>query len=99
MADIEIYTTPLCGYCFRVKRLLEQKGVAFREIDLWAQPARREEMVRRAEGRRTVPQIFIDGRGIGGSEELQALDAAGRLDELLRSAAATDTAANPGERG
>lgn len=84
MAEIEIYTTPLCGYCFRAKQLLERKGVPFREIDLWQQPVRREEMVRRAGGRRTVPQIFVDGHAIGGSEELFALDAAGRLDGLLR---------------
>ena len=83
MAMIEIYTTPLCPYCLRAKRLLNQKGVPFVEIDLWQQPGQREEMMRRAQGRRTVPQIFIDGRGIGGSDDLHALEAAGRLDPLL----------------
>lgn len=83
MAMIEIYTTPFCPYCVRAKRLLDRKGVAFTEIDVWQQPGRREEMVRRAGGRRTVPQIFIDGKGIGGSDELHALDARGGLDPLL----------------
>jgi glutaredoxin 3 len=88
MAMVEIYTTPLCPYCLRAKRLLNQKGVSFVEIDLWQQPSRREEMMRRAQGRRTVPQIFIDGRGVGGSDELHALEAAGRLDRLLASGGA-----------
>ena len=83
MVEVEIYTTPLCPYCWRAKRLLEQKGVSFIEIDLWQQSARRAEMVERAGGRRTVPQIFINGRGIGGSEELAALEARGELDRLL----------------
>jgi glutaredoxin 3 len=83
MAVVEIYTTPLCGYCCRAKRLLERKGVIFAEIDLWAQPARRAEMLARAHGRRTVPQIFIDGRSIGGSDDLLALEAEGKLDLLL----------------
>lgn len=83
MATVEIYTTPLCPYCVRAKRLLNRKGVDFHEIDVWREPGRREEMTRRAEGRRTVPQVFIDGRGVGGSDELHALEAAGRLDPLL----------------
>jgi glutaredoxin 3 len=83
MAVVEIYTTPLCGYCCRAKRLLASKGVTFSEIDLWEQPGRRAEMLARAEGRTTVPQIFIDGRGVGGSDELFALEAQGRLDGLL----------------
>lgn len=83
MPVVEIYTTPLCGYCVRAKRLLERKGVAFSEIDLWVHPTRRSEMLARAEGRTTVPQIFIDGRAIGGSDDLFALDAAGRLDNML----------------
>lgn len=83
MARVEIYTSPLCPYCWRAKRLLAQKGVAFEEIDLWAEPGRRSEMVQRAEGRTTVPQIFIDGRGIGGSDDLHALDGRGELDLLL----------------
>jgi glutaredoxin 3 len=82
MARVEIYTTPVCPYCWRAKRLLQQKEIPFTEIDLWREPARRPEMVQRAEGRRTVPQLFIDGRGIGGSDELVDLDARGALDAL-----------------
>ena len=83
MAMVEIYTTPFCPYCVRAKRLLSRKGVKFVEIDLWEFPARREEMIARAEGRRTVPQVFVDGRALGGSDDLHALDAAGGLDPLL----------------
>ena len=83
MAKVEIYTTPLCPYCYRAKRLLGQKGVAYEEIDLWAEPKRRAEMQERAPGRRTVPQIFIDGKSVGGSDDLAALEQAGRLDPLL----------------
>ena len=83
MARIEIYTSPLCGYCHAAKRLLTRKGVAFTEYDTLADPAHRAEMLRRANGRRTVPQIFIDDRHIGGSDDLHALDRAGGLDPLL----------------
>lgn len=83
MAEIVIYTTPMCPYCTRAKRLLGAKNASFQEIDLWAEPQRRKEMLERAEGRRTVPQIFIDGRGIGGCDDLHALEAAGKLDALL----------------
>ena len=83
MAEIEIYTTPFCPYCARAKRLLDQKGVAFVEIDLWQFPERRAEMVERAGGRRTVPQLFVDGRAIGGSDELAELERSGELDVML----------------
>lgn len=83
MAEIEIYTTPWCPYCWRAKRLLETKGARYVEIDLWQESARRAEMVARAGGRTSVPQLFIDGRGIGGSDELAALEASGELDDLL----------------
>jgi glutaredoxin 3 len=83
MAQVEIYTTPLCPYCWRAKRLLQQKNVEFTEIDLWQEPTRRAEMVQRAGGRRTVPQLFIAGQSIGGSDELAALEAKGELDGLL----------------
>jgi glutaredoxin 3 len=83
MATIEIYTTPMCAYCWRAKRLLKAKGAAYTEIDLWQQSARRPEMVERSGGRSTVPQLFIDGRAIGGSDELAALEASGELDALL----------------
>jgi glutaredoxin 3 len=86
MADIEIYTTPLCPYCWRAKRLLSSRGLPFSEVDLWQESGRRAEMIERAGGRTTVPQLFIDGRAIGGSEELAALEASGELDALLRGA-------------
>jgi glutaredoxin 3 len=83
MAQVEIYTTPLCPYCWRAKHLLQSKGVEFVEIDLWQQPERRAEMVERAGGRTTVPQLFVDGRAIGGADELAALERDGKLDALL----------------
>ena len=83
MAEIEIYTTPFCPYCARAKRLLDQKGVAFVEIDLWQFPECRAEMVERAGGRRTVPQLFVEGRSIGGSDELAELERSGELDVML----------------
>lgn len=84
MADIEIYTTPTCPYCAAAKRLLGKKGAAFREIDVSRDPDLRAAMTRRAGGRHTVPQIFIGGTHVGGSDDLHALDAAGRLDPLLK---------------
>jgi glutaredoxin 3 len=83
MAKVEIYTSPFCGYCFRAKRLLDSKGVAFEEYDVMMDQAKKREMVDRAGGRSTVPQIFIDGRHVGGSDELHDLDRAGKLDPLL----------------
>lgn len=83
MAEVVIYTTPFCPYCSRAKRLLDSKGVAYEEIDLYMQPGRRDEMVQRAEGRMTVPQIFIDGTPVGGSDDIHALDRAGKLDPML----------------
>jgi glutaredoxin 3 len=83
MAKVEIYTSPFCGYCFRAKRLLDSKGVAFEEYDVMMDQAKQREMVDRAGGRSTVPQIFIDGRHVGGSDELHDLDRAGKLDPLL----------------
>ena len=83
MATVEIYTTPLCGYCHAAKRLLAAKGVGYAEHDVSADPARRQEMVQRANGRRTVPQVFADGTHLGGFDDLAALDRAGKLDPLL----------------
>jgi glutaredoxin 3 len=83
VAKVEVYTTPYCPYCVRAKSLLESKGVAFEEIDVSGDAALREKMIERAGGRRTVPEIFINGRIIGGYDELRALDARGRLDPLL----------------
>jgi len=82
MAKVEIYTTLLCGYCYRAKKLLDQKGVSYTEVDLLAEPGKRQEMVQRA-GRSSVPQIFIGGRHIGGCDDLYALEARGGLDPLL----------------
>jgi glutaredoxin 3 len=83
MQSIEIYTSPTCGYCHAAKRLLLAKGAAFVEIDLMRQPDRRAEMMSRAKGRHTVPQIFIGGTHVGGCDDLYALDRAGKLDALL----------------
>ncbi len=83
MAEVVIYSSEFCGYCMRAKKLLTSKGVTYQDIDLGIQPARRPEMIERAGGRTTVPQIFIDGRHIGGCDELHALDRDGKLDPLL----------------
>jgi glutaredoxin 3 len=83
MAEVELYTTIFCPYCARARALLERKGVAYTDIDILEEPVRRSEMIRRAGGRTTVPQIFIDGEHIGGSDELVALDRAGELDAKL----------------
>jgi len=83
MPKVEIYSTLFCPYCARAKSLLERKGVAYENIDVMEQPARRDEMVARAGGRTSVPQIFIGGEHIGGSDELAALDNAGWLDAKL----------------
>jgi len=83
MAKVEIYSSPWCGYCMRAKRLLDAKGVAYEDIDIDADSARRNEMASRAGGRRTVPQIFIDGHHVGGCDELHALEREGRLDPML----------------
>ncbi|NQU71875.1 MAG: glutaredoxin 3 [Rhodospirillales bacterium] len=83
MTDVEVYSGYLCGYCFAAKRLLRRKGVAFQEFNISLRPGRRAEMMKRANGHHTVPQIFIDGKHIGGCDELMALDAAGKLDRLL----------------
>ncbi len=83
MAKVEIYTTTFCPYCSRAKELLDRKGVAYDEIDVMMDSAKRREMMERAEGRHTVPQIFINGAGIGGCDELHGLERAGKLDLLL----------------
>ncbi len=83
MASVTLYTSPLCGYCHAAKRLLDRKGIAFTEIDVSAAPERRAEMVQRSGGGRTVPQIFIGDTHIGGFDDMNALDRAGRLDPLL----------------
>ena len=82
MARIEIYTTQWCGYCARAKALLERKGASFEEMDVMEDEAKRAEMRSRSK-RTTVPQIFINGQHIGGSDELHALESAGKLDPML----------------
>ena len=89
MAKVEIYTQPFCGYCHRAKRLLDQKNVAYEEFDTMLHPARRREMVERAPGASTVPQIFIDGKSVGGCDDIMALDRTGELDKLLGITAAS----------
>lgn len=87
MSDVVMYTSPFCGFCFRAKRLLDTKGVAYEEIDVMENPNRRPEMIQRAGGRTSVPQIFISGTHVGGCDELHALERAGKLDPMLGSAA------------
>jgi glutaredoxin 3 len=83
MPPVEIYTTRFCPYCNTAKALLRRKGVSFTEIDLIGNWERRDEMIKRANGRMTVPQIFIGPVHVGGSDDLHALDRAGKLDALL----------------
>jgi glutaredoxin 3 len=85
MPRVEIYTKIFCSYCARAKRLLESKGVAFEEYDITMGGPKRAEMLQRAQGRTSVPQIFIDDRHVGGSDDLHELDRNGQLDELLQA--------------
>ena len=85
MAEVELYTTMFCPYCARARALLERKGIAYTEIDIIEDPTRRNEMIQRAGGRTSVPQIFINGEHIGGADELAALDRAGELDAKFGS--------------
>jgi glutaredoxin 3 len=96
MAKVEIYTTRYCPYCYSAKALLNRKGVAFVEIDVGGDPEGRARMVERANGRMTVPQIFIGAAHVGGFDELVALNRQGRLDALL---AAEGVAAAPAQQG
>lgn len=83
MADVIIYTGLMCSYCERSKALLKEKNVDFEEINVGREPERREEMVEKSNGGRTVPQIFINGVHVGGCDDLFALERAGKLDGLL----------------
>ena len=85
MKPVEIYTTQTCPYCAMAKRLLQKKGAAYTEIDVGRDPGLRVKMTERAGGRRTVPQIFIGGKHVGGCDELHDLDDEGRLDALLKA--------------
>jgi glutaredoxin 3 len=83
MKTVEIYTSPLCGFCHAAKRLLSQKGIEFSEVDVWANPDRKPEMIQRANGGRTVPQIFVGDVHVGGCDDLYELERSGGLDKLL----------------
>ncbi len=87
MATVVLYTTLFCPYCARARRLLEAKGVPYTEIDVGMDASKRREMTDRAGGRHTVPQIFVGGRHLGGSDELVALENAGELDKWLEDPA------------
>ena len=87
MPKVEVYTTTYCPFCVRAKNLLKNKGVAFDEIDVTHDDALREKMIEASGGRRTVPEIFINGKIIGGYDELKALDDQGKLDDLLAAPA------------
>ncbi len=82
MSKVEMYTTGLCPFCYRAKKLLDGKGVTYDEIDVMFTPGKRDEMIKRS-GRRTVPQIFIGDTHVGGSDDLHALERQGKLDTLL----------------
>lgn len=86
MPAITIYTKDYCPYCHKAKALLTAKGAAFEEVDIGKVPERRAEMIERAGGRTTVPQIFIGATHVGGCDDIHALDAKGALDPLLRAA-------------
>jgi glutaredoxin 3 len=83
MPEVEVYTTPICPYCLSAKELLRRKGVPFLEINVAGEPQRRAEMITRANGRTTVPQIFVGDTHLGGCDDLYALEEAGELDRLL----------------
>ena len=83
MSEVTIYTKPYCPYCIRAVSLLEKKGVEFQEIEAAFDPEKRQEMVQRANGRSTFPQIFIGGQHIGGCDDMMALEYDGKLDALL----------------
>lgn len=83
MKNIEIYTTPICGFCRMAKRLLDEKGLNYAETDVMTVPSKKKEMVQRAGGRTSVPQIFIGGTHVGGCDDLFALERAGKLDAML----------------
>ena len=84
MKEVRIYTARYCPYCASAKSLLKRKGVSFTEIDIGGNWERRDETIERANGRVTVPQVFIGGLHVGGSDELRALEREGKLDQLLR---------------
>ena len=92
MAKIEMYTTQVCPYCVRAKDLLKRKGQSVTELRVDSDDALRDEMMKRAGGKRSVPQIFIDGVHVGGCDDLYALDSAGKLDGMLNGTGSTASA-------
>ena len=93
MKEVTIYTRMMCGYCAAAKRLLDRKGVAYTEHDASFSPELRQEMIQRANGRSTFPQIFIGDLHVGGSDDIHALDRAGKLDALLEDVARREQSA------
>lgn len=87
-AKVEVYSSMWCPFCYRAKKLLKDKGIDFQEIDVDGDPKVRADMRDRADGRHTVPQIFINNQGVGGSDELAALERSGKLDAMLAEPAA-----------
>lgn len=85
MAKVEIYSTNVCPYCVKAKNLLKLKGATWEEFNIQTDPARRDEMLKRSGGRTSVPQIFIDGKHIGGCDDLYALNDKGGLEPLLKA--------------
>ena len=83
MKNVEIYTGPLCAFCDRAKALLNKKKVSFKEINLASEPNKMDEMIKKTNGMKTVPQIFVDGQHIGDSDKLQALERDGKLNSIL----------------
>ena len=83
MKQVTMYSTPICGYCAAARRLLQEKGAPVQEINVMMNPGKRSEMMARANGRRTVPQIFIGDHHVGGFDDMAALDREGKLDGLL----------------
>lgn len=85
MANVTLYTSPLCGFCHAAKRMLTDKGVSYAEVDVAADPSKRQEMMSRSNGRHTVPQIFIGDAHVGGYDDMAALERTGKLDPMLAS--------------
>ena len=83
MAQVEIYWRPMCGFCAAAKRLLDKKGVDYAEYNIWEEDGRQAEMLQRSNGKRTVPQIFINKKHIGGCDDIMALEKSGKLNKLL----------------
>lgn len=86
MAYVEIYTRPMCGFCYRAKKLLDSKGVRYVEYNIWEEEGKKEEMTKRASGGQTVPQIFIDDVHVGGCDDLLTAESNGSLEKLLQAA-------------